>query len=133
MRGIGPKETLGRVHRRHIAELKRQIAELQRQAAQLAKRSRAAQSAPAPAAAADSSRFQARALRSLRTRLGLSQADMAKLLGVSALSVYNREGGKASPRRESLAANRGTARARQARGAGTVGEAHEASRGLALR
>jgi DNA-binding XRE family transcriptional regulator len=91
-------------HRRHIAELKRQLADLQRQAAQLAKRSRAAQSAPAPAPEKDSSRFQARGLRSLRARLGLSQADMAKLLGVSALSIYNWEGGKSVPRRESLAA-----------------------------
>lgn len=30
-----------------------------------------------------------------------SQADMAKLLGVSALSVYNWEGGKAKPRGKS--------------------------------
>ena len=91
-------------HRRHIAELKRQLADLQRTATQLAKRSRAAQSAPAPAALAESARFQARGLRSLRARLGLSQADMAKLLGVSTLSIYNWEGGKATPRRESLAA-----------------------------
>jgi len=90
--------------RRHIAELKRQLADLQRTAAQLSKRSRAAQSAPAPAGLNDSARFQARGLRSLRKRLGLSQADMAKLLGVSALSVYNWEGGKSTPRRELLAA-----------------------------
>jgi len=91
-------------HRRHIAELKRQLADLQRTSAQLAKRSRAAHSAPASTAEKDSSRFQARGLRSLRARLGLSQTDMAKLLGVSPLSIYNWEGGKATPRRERLAA-----------------------------
>ena len=102
-REVSAFKKLSAAHRRHIAALKRQVAELQRQAAQLAKRSPAAQSATAPAAA-DSARFQARGLRSLRARLGVSQANLAKLLGVSALSVYNWEGGKATPRRESLAA-----------------------------
>lgn len=111
--------------RRHIAELKRQLADLQRTAAQLAKRSQAAQRAPAPTGPNDSPRFHARGLRSLRKRLGLSQADMAKLFGVSELSVYNWEGGKAVPRRESLAAIvalRGGWEARSASAFGTAGE-----------
>jgi len=91
-------------HRRHIAALKRQTAALQRQAAMLGKGM--ARAAPAAAAASDGkpARFQARGLRSMRQRLGLSAAKMAKLLGVSELSVYNWETGKSTPQKERLAA-----------------------------
>jgi len=91
-------------HRRHIAALKRQTAALQKQAAMLGKGM--ARSTPASSAAVEGkpARFQARGLRSMRQRLGLSAAKMAKLLGVSELSVYNWETGKTTPQKERLAA-----------------------------
>lgn len=49
-------------------------------------------------------RFQAKGFASLRKKLGLSAQEMAKLLGVSALSVYKWESGKATPRSSHLPA-----------------------------
>lgn len=48
-------------------------------------------------------RLSPRLIRSLRTRLGISQADLAKLVGVSAVAVGNWELGKSKPRDESKA------------------------------
>ncbi|NLX59556.1 MAG: helix-turn-helix transcriptional regulator [Phycisphaerae bacterium] len=42
-------------------------------------------------------------IRSLRNRLGISQADLAKLVGVSTVAVGNWESGKSKPRPESKA------------------------------
>lgn len=47
-------------------------------------------------------RFRAAGLVSLRKRLGLTGADMAKLLGVSIQSVYHWESGKTKPRASQL-------------------------------
>ena len=47
-------------------------------------------------------RFRADGLVSLRKRLGLTGADMAKLLGVSIQSVYHWESGKTKPRASQL-------------------------------
>jgi len=91
-------------HRRHIAALKRQTAALQRQNAILSKGVSRAAPAAGAAATGKPARFQARGLRSLRQRLGLSAAKMAALLGVSELSVYNWETGKTTPQKERLAA-----------------------------
>ena len=92
-------------HRRHIAALKRQTAALQRQAAMLGKGiARAAPATTNASADGKPARFQARGLRSLRQRLGLSAAKLARLLGVSELSVYNWETGKTTPQKERLAA-----------------------------
>ena len=49
-------------------------------------------------------RFSAKGLRTLRTRLGFSAAQMGKLLGVSGQSVYNWEGQKSVPRKSQLVA-----------------------------
>ena len=46
-------------------------------------------------------RMSPRLIRSLRSRLGISQADLAKLVGVSAVAVGSWESGKSSPRSES--------------------------------
>ncbi len=48
-------------------------------------------------------RFVAKGLRSTRERLGLSQADFGKLVGVSAQSIYNWESEKARPRGAQIA------------------------------
>lgn len=91
-------------HRREIAALKRANAALERRAKLLARR--------APAAAGKSeqeeepqskNRFSAKGLRSMRTRLGLSADQLAKLLGVSMQSVYNWERKVAVPRASQIA------------------------------
>jgi DNA-binding transcriptional regulator YiaG len=58
-------------------------------------------------------RLSPRLLRSLRARLGISQADLAKLVGVSAVAVGTWETGRSKPRPESkarIAALRGLGR-----------------------
>lgn len=47
-------------------------------------------------------RFVAKGLKSLRTRLGLSAAELASLLGVTGQSVYNWEQKKSTPRAAQL-------------------------------
>src|SRR5690349_2445308 len=88
-----PVRKASAAHRRHIAALKREITRLEKTVASFGKRS-SAPAAAATAAADDGGaapRFQARGLVSLRSRLGLSAAELAKLIGVSAQSVYNWE------------------------------------------
>jgi DNA-binding transcriptional regulator YiaG len=85
-------------HRRHIAALRRQVAALERQMLLLQRRLlrmpvETANGSPAPKV-----RFVAKSLRSQRRRAGLSAADYARLLGVSAQSIYNWEHGHATPR-----------------------------------
>jgi DNA-binding transcriptional regulator YiaG len=48
-------------------------------------------------------RFSARSARAQRQRLGLSQPDFARLVGVSPMTIYNWESGKSRPRKEQLA------------------------------
>jgi DNA-binding transcriptional regulator YiaG len=90
-------------HRREIAALKRTIAALDRRARSLAK-GIPHQNAESASSGAKQTRFVAKGLVSLRKRLGLSAADLARLLGVSMQSVYNWEHKKASPRKEQVAA-----------------------------
>ena len=54
--------------------------------------------APAPEPAARAPRFSPGWLTGLRTRLGLTQSEMARLVGVSPLSIYNWESGRVRPR-----------------------------------
>jgi DNA-binding transcriptional regulator YiaG len=90
-------------YRHDIAALKRKVMELERSTAHLAK---AVASQPAQAAQAPDRpmRFAPKGLKSLRERLGLSQAKFAKLIGVSDQSMYNWERGKSRPRKEQIAA-----------------------------
>ena len=48
-------------------------------------------------------RFSSRSVKSQRAKTGLSAADYGKLIGVSALTVYNWEQGKSKPRKQQLA------------------------------
>lgn len=84
-------------HRQHIAMLKRQVAALQ---SQLRTNGRPVREKPEPAARV---RFTPKGIQSLRTRLGLSAAEFARLVGVSAQSVYNWERAVAKPRAGQLA------------------------------
>lgn len=88
-------------HRSAIAKLKRQVAELKRKVFVLEK---VAMKAPLTSvSAAKPIRFSAARLKARRTKLGLSAAQYAQLIGVSALSIYNWETGKARPRAEQIA------------------------------
>ena len=49
-------------------------------------------------------RFSARSAKAQRERLGLSQQNYAKLVGVSPMTIYNWESGNSRPRKEQLAA-----------------------------
>ena len=96
-------------HRREIAALKRRIQELEHGAKRSGK-PRAA--APEQSASGEDKqlRFSPTRFAAQRKKLGLSAADFSKLLGVSSLSVYKWESGKARPRRaqlEAIAAARG--------------------------
>ncbi len=95
-------------YRTDIAALKRRLADAERAMARLAKGSvkaaRKAASAETKVSPAQGLRFRVAGFASLRKKLGLSAADMGKLLGVSAQSVYHWETGKSRPRASQLAA-----------------------------
>jgi DNA-binding XRE family transcriptional regulator len=90
-------------HRRDIAALKRQVAQLQRQVTLLSRKVLGAMPPVSSDPTAKRVRFVAKGLRSQRNRLGLSQTDFGKLLGVSAQSIYNWESESTRPRDEQLA------------------------------
>lgn len=94
-------------HRSEIAALKRQLKDVgaQLKAGQRQKRAEAADAGPADAAPARGPRggFRAEALAAERARLGFTQAQMARLVGVSPLSIYKWESGKVKPRAAQLA------------------------------
>ena len=119
---------------RDIAELKRQIQTLQQKPSatrtqdapkqpgdkKAASKKAASKKAPGKKAAAKRqggkvddaqsatqsarSRFSAEGLKASRERLGLSADNYGRLIGVSGLSIYNWEQGKARPRESSIAA-----------------------------
>lgn len=95
-------------YRGEIAQLKRRVLALEQQIRRLDKAS--SRGAPAAAAAAEEDdsgrriRYSAKSLASQRKRLGLSAAALAKILGVSALSVYKWESGNTRPRRKQIEA-----------------------------
>ena len=92
-------------HRSEIAQLKRRIQALEQQLRRVAKgtsRVRAAEAEPVDDGR--QIRYSAKSLRSQRKRLGLSAAALAKLLNVSALSVYKWESGNTRPRQKQIEA-----------------------------
>lgn len=103
---IAAVRKLTTAHRSEIAALKREIKSLQSVVKGLQKASsrpaeppRAAQAAPSvEKPGAQSVAFNAEALAAFRAELGLTQAQMAYLIGASPLSVYKWESGKVTPR-----------------------------------
>ena len=91
-------------HRRDIAELKRLVKDLSNRVGFLESQEKRRVSKPAATVPSGQVRFSPRWLKAQRERLGLSAADYGKLVGVSGLTIYNWEGGKAKPRREKMAA-----------------------------
>lgn len=104
----------GRVTRKPIAALRRDVAELKRQVAELKRALREAQKGAAAPEPAGRAVEEAEALprirptgpmvRRLRARLGLTQAEFAKLAGVAGMTVYKWEkaDGRINPRGRAL-------------------------------
>jgi len=92
-------------HRRDIAALKRLIKSLADRLAVVEKHGgHKSPTLSTASASADNLRFRVDGLRSHRSRLGLSARDYGKLIGVSGLTIYHWEAGKAKPRRKQLPA-----------------------------
>lgn len=91
-------------YRTEIAALKRRVATLE---ALVKKQGKAAPKVTPEAGTEEegiSLRFRVAGFANLRKKLGVSAAEMGKLLGVSAQSVYHWETGKSKPRRSQLQA-----------------------------
>lgn len=95
------KASLG--YRSEIAALKRRVAELEAALKKQGKGTRVKADSSADEDQA-SLRFRQVGFANLRKKLDLSAADMGKLLGVSAQSVYHWEAGKSKPRKSQLQA-----------------------------
>jgi DNA-binding transcriptional regulator YiaG len=90
-------------YRREIAALKKRVAALEKQAKRGGRATRV-QAETGGEAEGRQLRFSATRFAAQRKKLGLSAVDFARLLGVSALTVYKWEGGKSRPRRAQLEA-----------------------------
>lgn len=105
-------------HRRDLAALKRTVTALRKEVAFLAAQERKrVKRHPVQEERAEGVRFSPRWVKIHRDKLGLSAADYGKLIGVSGLTIYHWESGKARPRDRflpKLAAVRGL-RKREAR------------------
>lgn len=90
-------------YRSEIAALKRRIASLE---ALVNKQAKGTKVKPEVSTEEEgtSLRFRVAGFASLRKKLGISAAEMGKLLGVSAQSVYHWETGKSKPRKSQLQA-----------------------------
>lgn len=90
--------------RRDVARLKRDFQDLQRQIGFMKSqlRGRPGKAASEESGGLEGVRHSARSVRAQRKRLKLSAADFGKLLGVSLLTVYNWEHGKARPTKARL-------------------------------
>lgn len=92
-------------HRREITSLKRRLSELEALVKKMSKGT--SRSSVLESTVEDSGvglRFRATGFAALRKKLGISAAEMGKLLDVSAQSVYHWESGKTKPRASQLEA-----------------------------
>lgn len=90
-------------YRSEIAALKRRISSLE---VMLKKQAKGTKVMPKESTEDEGSslRFRVAGFANLRKKLGVSAAEMGKLLGVSAQSVYHWETGKSKPRKSQLPA-----------------------------
>ena len=104
-KALGPLKRLGAARRRQIADLRRQIAALQKEL-QMVRRVKVAATVPGPEMAGGRSWITGKGVRSLRKRLGLTQVELARLAGVSSVTVLHWEArqGKLSTRRKNTVA-----------------------------
>lgn len=102
---VGPVRKITAAHRRDLAAIKRQLVSAQKRIQLLERQVSKTRAAPMAAASSEKPlRFVAKGLVSLRKRLGLPAAGLAKLLDVSEQSVYNWEAKKTVPRRQQVEA-----------------------------
>jgi DNA-binding transcriptional regulator YiaG len=100
-------------YRSQIADLKRRMRALEQLVGRTSRAGTKAAQAAQAAEPGGKIRFSAKGLAAQRRRLGLSAAAVARLLGVSPLSVYKWESGKTRPRArqiEAIASLRGMGR-----------------------
>lgn len=88
------------LYRREVATLTQRIRELEQRVGMLERERGCGMAA---AAFPENARFRADGLRSHRARMGISAQDYGRLVGVSALTIYNWESAKARPRKRQLA------------------------------
>ena len=92
-------------YRRDIAALKRQVRSLTQGFLLLEKTaSKTAMTFAAPPEVLEKGRFRAMGVKAHRRKLGLSAEDYGKLVGVSGLTIYHWESGKARPRNKAAVA-----------------------------
>ena len=89
-------------YRTDIAGLKRRIADQDRLISKLRNGKQPAAEATEAAEDGPQLRFRADGFATLRKKLGLSAADMGKLLGVSLQTIYHWEKGQSKPRASQL-------------------------------
>lgn len=89
-------------HRRDLAAMKRLVASLAKQMKSVShvKQAEPVESSPE---SMENVRFSARSVKAQRQKLGLSAKDFGKLVGVTALAIYNWEQGKSRPRAQTMA------------------------------
>jgi DNA-binding transcriptional regulator YiaG len=92
------------LYRSEIAALKRRVIVLERQLKQFERVTTKKTAPPATPAEHTRARYSAQGLRNLRQRLGLSAADLAALLDVSAQTIYNWEAESTRPRDQQVVA-----------------------------
>jgi len=92
-------------YRRDIAKLKRELQQQKKKTAFLEaqEQKRLRQPQAVEEDKLEGVRFSARSVRAQRKRLGLSAADYGKLVGVSGLTIYSWEHGRARPRKAQVA------------------------------
>jgi DNA-binding transcriptional regulator YiaG len=92
-------------HRREIARLKRVLQSQEKKIARLASHAQASdETTNGKEDAVEGLRFSPRSVRAQRRRLKLSAQEFAKLVGVSAQTIYHWEQGKGRPRAAQFAA-----------------------------
>lgn len=106
---VGPTQKAVAKYRSEIADLKRRVADLEGRLGFVEKQEKKRLSSPAAAAKsaggnAKRPRFSPDWVKKHREKLGISAADYGRLVGVSALTIYNWEKGESSPREKQLLA-----------------------------
>jgi DNA-binding transcriptional regulator YiaG len=100
---VGPTQKAVVQYHREIANLKRLLDKQEKSVNQLKRQLSERQEQPGGEEPLEGVRFSARSVRAQRRRLGLSAADYGRLVGVSALTIYNWESGKSRPRQAQFA------------------------------
>ena len=104
-------------YRHEILRLKRMLREQQRRVDVLEQKKSKSSAGGSKNGRLAGLRFSTRSVKAQRRRLGLSAGDYGRLIGVSGLTIYNWEHGRARPRAaqfEALAAVRGITRSEAA-------------------